>query len=260
VVIEHGGVLLNPAMTSRRRYLTQRVVRRLWARDVAAEVCVSEYMAARQRALPHARRIRVIHNGVDLERFRPCERIARHSTLRVAAAGSLVPAKGFSVLVDAVGICRSRGREVVLHIAGQGPESDALARLACSWDMLGDQVLVGRVDDMAGFLVEHDLAVMPSLCEESFGMVAVEAQACGLPVVASRVGALAEVVNDDRSGLLVEPGNPEKLAAALLAYADDADMLRVHSSAAREWAEARFSLDVAAEAYERLFHEVIQAA
>jgi glycogen synthase len=88
---------------------------------------------------------------------------------------------------------------------------------------------------------------------ESFGLVAVEAMACGTPVVATRSGALQETVIHGRTGFLVEPRDTHALAAALLAYLDDPSLVAAHGAAAREWCEERFDIQRCAEAYAGLF-------
>ena len=134
--------------------------------------------------------------------------------LRLLAAGRLSPEKGFDVLIDAVRIAVGHGLDVRLDIVGSGPERRRLAMMAAP---LGDRIqlipalphadLMRRLDDV------HAL-VAPSR-REGLGMVALEAFTRGRPVVASRVGGLAESVEDGVDGFLVPPEDPIALAAAL---------------------------------------------
>ena len=134
--------------------------------------------------------------------------------LRLLAAGRLSPEKGFDVLIEAMRIAVDHGLDVRLDIVGSGPERRNLALLAAP---LGDRVtlipalphaeLMRRLDDV------HAL-VAPSR-REGLGMVALEAFTRGRPVVASRVGGLAETVADGVDGYLVPPEDPVALAAAL---------------------------------------------
>jgi glycosyltransferase involved in cell wall biosynthesis len=134
--------------------------------------------------------------------------------IRLLAAGRLAPEKGFDVLIEAMRIVLDHGMDVSLEIVGSGPERRRLAALAAP---LGDKVrlipalphanLLRRLDDV------HAL-VAPSR-REGLGMVALEAFTRGRPVIASRVGGLAETVEDGVDGFLVAPEDPIALAAAI---------------------------------------------
>jgi glycosyltransferase involved in cell wall biosynthesis len=134
--------------------------------------------------------------------------------LRLLAAGRLSPEKGFDVLVQAMQIATDHGLDVRLDIVGSGPERRALEALAAPIKhrvrlipALPHEELMRRLDDV------HAL-VAPSR-REGLGLVALEAFARGRPVVASRVGGLAESVADGVDGFLVPPEDPKALAAAL---------------------------------------------
>ena len=110
---------------------------------------------------------------------------------------------------------------------------------------------------MAGLLNAADVAAAVSAAlVESFGFFALEAMACGLPVVATRNGGLTEVVADGETGFLVSPGDVEGIAAALESYGTDPTLRRRHGSAARERCAAVFSVERAADEYVALLGEL----
>ncbi len=261
IVVEHGGVILNPGLRPRRRYRTQLLARRAFAGRVQAEVAVSRFMYGVQMRLTHATELVLIPNGIDVTRFAPAAEEqgtvrsadARDAErpLRVGAAGTLNNVKGFGVLVDAAALLRSRGRKVVVTIAGDGPDRPHLKELIAEQG-LGDSVhLLGRIDDTPAFYRRQDVVVVPSTsaCIESFNLVAVEAQACGIPVVVSRVGALSEVVVHGLTGVTCEPGSAAGLADALVPYSLDRGLRVTHGRAARERVARRYSLARAAADY-----------
>jgi glycosyltransferase involved in cell wall biosynthesis len=185
-------------------------------------VAVSDAVAAwaRQAGVPE-RQLVVIHDGVDLDRFGPWI-----GGERLLGVGRLVPQKGFDVLVKA-----ARRLGVGLDIAGEGP-------LASSLQAPGVRLL-GPVDDVPALLSRAAAVVVPSRWE-GFGMVALEGMAAGVPVVASAVGGLVEVVGD--AGLLVPPDDPDALAVAIGRVLSDPG-LRSELSARGRARAARFSLE-----------------
>jgi glycosyltransferase involved in cell wall biosynthesis len=155
-------------------------------------------------------------------------------------AGRIAVEKGFDVAVDA---CRAAGRALV--VAGDGPLRAELEARAAGADVR----FVGRVDarELARLRAASSVALIPSRSAETFGLAAAEAMAAGLPVIASRVGALTELVGD--AGTLVQPGDRAALANALRAMAGDGAVPR-SDAAARTGEGAVASSDAAARAGE----------
>jgi len=200
-------------LARRARNLARAVVRR--ARIV---ICASRALAADADALG-AREVRVIPSGVDV----PAGVGAEASPPEVLYVGRLSPEKGVLDLVAA-----ADGMKLV--VAGDGP-------------------LRERVPGALGFVPHHQLSALyaraavvacPSR-REGFGVACAEAMAHGRPVVASSVGGLLDLVVDGRTGVLVPPGDPERLRAALQHLLDDASLRREMGEAARARAEELLS-------------------
>lgn len=196
-----------------------------WKTNVA--VAVSEAVA---RHVTWTRDIRVIENGVDLDRF-----TAPHvGGGGVLAVGRCVPQKGFDVLAAAL----PPGMRA--RIAGEGPvETPGIERL-------------GWTRDVAPLYAEADVVVIPSRWE-GFGLVAVEAMAAGVPVIASAVDGLVDVVGD--AGILVPPEDVEALRDALLRVRDDSQ-LRAELAARGRIRARRWDITRCVRAYERLYTEL----
>ncbi len=204
-------------------------------RLVAATVVERAHLVSEYGADPA--RIAVIPCGVDTDLFAPGEPADARAALgldgapRLLYVGRLAPIKGLQTLLDALARLRAAGTPARLVIVGgdadetlDGHEGELrrhLARLA-----LGDAVtFVGAQpqDRLPAWYVAADATVLPSYYE-SFGMVALEAMACGSPVVASRVGGLQTTVRHGVTGLLVPDHDPAALAEALGRLLDDADL------------------------------------
>jgi glycosyltransferase involved in cell wall biosynthesis len=222
-----------------------------WAADV--EVAVSDAVLNMLRRRLHARRLVRIYNGIDLTIFQPARNQSRDEALVVGWAGRLVPGKGVEDLIAAADVARQRVK-LRLRIAGEGPLRPRLEQQARSLGMNGVVGFEGEVVDMASFWRSCDVGTTPSSSlPESFGMSAAEAMACGCPVVASRLGALPEVVADGQTGFLYEPRDIGALASALERYASDESLRLGHAANARALCEERFDIRDCASQYRALF-------
>ncbi len=186
---------------------------RLAEKLAAARFVVAVSEDARRRVIETARGIpvSVIRLGVDLGRFSHGD-LQRGRSTRILCLGRLVYRKGQRDLLQAV----ARLEGVELTIAGEGPERERLEALAESLAISGRVTFTGVVgqDEALWLYREADIFCLPSL-SEGLPAVLIEAMACGLPVVTTRVDAIPELVSDEVDGLLVPPGDPEALAAAL---------------------------------------------
>jgi glycosyltransferase involved in cell wall biosynthesis len=146
---------------------------------------------------------------------------------------------------------RETRRDAQLILAGTGPESAAAHALAAQ--IGGNIKFAGDQLDPVPLLQSSDVFLLPSL-SESFGLAALEALACGVPVVASSVGGLPEVVRDGETGFLRPAGDIDAMAAATLALLDDLDRFR---TAARADALARFPRDAIIARWESLYGTLV---
>jgi glycosyltransferase involved in cell wall biosynthesis len=256
VGVEHGAILFPSQRRARR--LLERASRAsgAWADD--AEVAVSDFVLGHMRRQPHARRLRRIYNGIDPEAFAPRtnrEQPARIGEIAVGFVGRLVPGKGLDVLIRAVSEARNHV-SATLFVAGDGPERARLSAIARDAGARDYVQFLGMVDNVQEFWQKCDIAIVPSDSVESFCMAALEAMACGKPVVATRNGALAELVLDGVTGRLVPPGDGDSLTRVIISYAQWPSMRREHAAAARRRAITQFHLDDKARAYVDLFAEV----
>jgi glycosyltransferase involved in cell wall biosynthesis len=250
--VEHGAVLQTDRMSFPTK-LKRRVDRLSGARFVDLHVAVSDFVRARIDG--GARPAVTIPNGIDLDVYRPPPS-QQGKEFVVGCMSRLIPGKGVEdVLVAGRDVLRGGAR---LRIAGDGPERGRLERLA---EMLGIRESVEFVgwvqgeSEVAAFWGTCDVAVAaPNDLIESFGLAAVEAMACAVPVVATRVGALPETVLHQCTGFIVGPRDPQALAAALCAYRDDPSLAKAHGAAGRKWCEERFDIRRCAQAYASLFH------
>lgn len=242
IAVEHGELLRHRATSPAERLL--RTADRALGSLLTTEVTVSPFMLSQ---LPRGTRARVIPNGVDIQRFRPGDARA-NGELVFGFAGRLVEGKGVEQLIDAHARL-SRLSTTELRIAGDGPLRGSLqARAAASPG--GDRVaFLGAVREMPRFWQGVDVAVSPSAAfVESFNMSALEAMACGRPVIATRNGGLGDLVLDGVTGTLVDPGDVLGLERAMLEYLP-CEPRWARGRAARALVEREYSIDRCLERY-----------
>ena len=193
-------------------------------------------------------RASVLPNHVDIDRFKP-KRGEAGSANRLLFVGRLMPQKNVHALLEAVAPLK----EFSLSIVGTGLEREALEERCQRGDLAGRVRLLGPVPNEAvtALMQEASIFVLPSLYE-GLPKVLLEAMACGLPVVASRVKGIREVVDDGRTGLLVRP-EPEAIRAAIVRLGKNARLRLRLGDAARKEVERRYSLKHVA-ALERRLH------
>ena len=187
--------------------------------------------------------VAIVPPGVDSSRFVPPQ---RRSSLDVTYVGRMQRTsrwKGVHVLLDAFHVVLRHEPRARLVLVGDG---DDVAQLRAQAERLGISESVvwrGSVsgDELVEAYQQAAVVVLPSLTEsESFGMTLVEAMACGTPVVGSRVGGIPYVIRDGTDGLLVPPGDPDRLGKALVTLLGDAELGSRLGAAGREAAVARW--------------------
>jgi glycosyltransferase involved in cell wall biosynthesis len=178
----------------------------------------------------------VVPYGVDLTRFVPQKKAASEHVV-IGSVARLSAEKGVRYLVEAFGELRERyGGDVSLRIAGDGPERGRIEALIERLNLESSVELRGWLQHEAvpAFLNELDVFVMPSTWE-GFGVAAAEASAAGLPVVATNVYGIPDVVRDGDTGLLTPPRNPVALAKAIGRLVEDPRMRARMGAAGREY-------------------------
>ncbi len=212
--------------------------------------------------LPGARVTRV-YNGVDLRAWLPPAAPAR--PLDVVAVGRLVPKKGFEVLIRAMALLRDRGSPATLCLIGDGVERARLEELVRLLG-LGSRVrLLGArtQPQVRRVLRQARLMAVPSVVaadgnQDALPTVLLEAGACGIPAVATRVAGIPEIVRHGETGVLVAPDDAAALARALESLLRSPRRCARLGSAARRWIARRFDQRDAVDALAALFHACVR--
>jgi L-malate glycosyltransferase len=196
----------------------------------------------------------IIPNGLDVEAFRPSPPCPRRR--RVIVVSNLRPEKGHDVLVDAAVDILRRFPNAHFDLVGAGPELPSIRARLLHHGIAGAFSLLGQREDVPALLARADIAVLPSRTESLPNSV-LEAMASGLPVVASAVGGVPELIADGRTGCLVPPGDAATLARRVCELMEDPALGTRLGRAARSSVQNRYSFPRMVSAMEALYvHEL----
>jgi glycosyltransferase involved in cell wall biosynthesis len=199
----------------------------------------------------------VIPNGVanmDRHQFpRPLE--MRDNWFNLLIVGRLDTVKGHHLAIEAIA-AGSLPQDIHLHIVGTGPREKELQALAKARGVAGRVHFLGFIRNVYNNIAHCNVLLMPSL-HEGLPYTLLEAMALGIPVVASRVGGLVEVIQDEDTGLLVPPQDAEALAQAIGRLHDDPTLCSQLGEQARCLQQATYSLESMTERYLEIYRELV---
>jgi glycosyltransferase involved in cell wall biosynthesis len=207
------------------------------------------------------RRLRVIYNSTsvaDGDGEPAAAPVPAPGGATLLTVGRLSPQKGQVYLLRAMPLVLERCPATLLQIVGKGPQEDMLRRECEKLGITGSVAFLGERDDVGSLLRQADIFVLPSLWE-GLSIAALEALAAGLPIVASDIPSMQEVVEAGVQGVLVEPKRPERLADAILRLLQDPSERRCLATAARKRALEHFDVSVAAREFEGMYRALVGA-
>jgi glycosyltransferase involved in cell wall biosynthesis len=263
-------VMLHHGRASMRRDFAIKFV----AKTANCILCNSQYTLSKLLQREKPKSAKVVSPGVDVERFHPQvdkkpffsrERKIPSNRPLVLSLGRLIEWKGFQYLIDAMGMIESDPLPYLL-IGGRGPLRNKLERQVRQKN-LEDRIRI--VDHIPFEFIHHyyraaDVFVLPSIIDkegntEGLGVVLLEALACGIPCIASRVGGITDIVQDGKNGFLVEPEDPAALAGKIAVLIEDDRLRKKMSEYGRRFVVNNFSWKAKAQEMYRIYQKLIES-
>ena len=215
-----------------------------------------------------ANKLLVIYNGIDLNKFifqdkKVKEEIRKELNLKkddkvLISVGRLFEAKGYPYLIEAIKILKKKHPDIKLLVLGDGPEGKKIKEHIKELKLEKNILLLGQKESISEYLNASDVFVMSSLWE-GLPIALLEAMAGGLPVVATRVGGVPEVVEDVKSGFLVELKNPRGLAEKIVKMLEmSEEERRKMGERGRKIVEKKFSIERMIKEYENLYQKLLE--
>ena len=233
---------------------------RMVLKRFSAVAAVSE--GVRERLLKSgmaAKKINLIGNGIDVAAFERGEALPElrgvdRTVIGVVARLDLQ--KGFQYLLDAVRELAPQFPSLHVVVVGDGPDRGAIEQMIEQKGLRDKVMLAGTRSDIPNVYASMDIFVLPSL-NEGLPMTVLEAMAASKPVIATRVGGIPKIVQEEKSGLLVNPGDAPALRDAIARLLGDGDLCRRMAAAGHEWVAKDYTADAMARQYRALYDEVL---
>ena len=260
------GIYLSRAKIVFTDHSSGKAEKKSWFRDRLAKtlhffiklrtfkyIAVSNFVRKRMRETHYVNKAQciTIYNGINIERFKKTNKLdsgqihenneSQHTLLAVA---SHIPEKGLQILIKAISLLKENNPKVSINamFVGDGWYSMELEKIALENNLSKEIQFLGRRSDVHTLIEKADIVVVPSLWDEAFGLIVAEAMASGTPVIASSIGGIPELIENDTSGYLFEPGNAEELAHKIMSLLNDRKKQMKFSIAAREKAQKQFNI------------------
>lgn len=207
-------------------------------------------------------RIRFIPRGVDLEKFifKPIDPAFAKAEYRIGVVGRITPIKGHAFFIQAIARVIRIFPKIKVVIVGDAPGDkpeyrDNLKALIRKLDIERFIEFLGSRHDIPDIMSGLDLLVLPSIGQEAFGRVIIEAGASGVPVIAARIGGVVDIIEDGKTGLLVKPGDIMEMVDSIIRLLRDRSLAKDMASEARKKIEKEYSLVRMTEDTIRLYEE-----
>lgn len=229
-------------------------------------ICVSE--AVRRFVIEHEkidpRRVCVIRNGISKQPVESREKMRgvlgfAAQDIVIVSVGSLLENKGHRILLDALRLLKARGIVLKCIIVGEGPTEGVLKDLTHSWGLEDCVRFLGVRRDVPHILSACDIFVLSSIEREGLPVSVLEAMAYGVPVIASNVGGVGEVITDGDNGALVAPADANMLADTIVSFALDPEKRKRTAARAAAVFEEKFESKVMLQAIENAYVECLRS-
>lgn len=248
--------VLDPALSPYKTY-PQSIYHRFWVKSLEKRVlalankvvAISHYTERSMHEIYATKHTDVIPIGIDLEKFSPLSRSAPHHPFRLLYVGNWSARKGADLLAP---IMKALGPEFELRILS-GLRAKKLSGLA---ENIRQLTRLPDAAAMVSLFRDCDALLFPSRFE-GFGLVAQEAQACGVPVIASKSSALPEIIKDGETGILCEQDSIPDFVSAVRSLAESSGRLQTMGRAARAYAEESFSMEVMVDRYLGIYSSML---
>ena len=230
-------------------------------------IAVSKAVKENLEKYEHIKNVKVIYNGIDPDLFKPAsieEKILKKRELGLnkndfvlGNVGRMDYWKNQRILIEILPDLKKISPQIKLILVGRGEEEGNLKKLAIKKGVKNDVIFLGQRSDVNQILKAFDIFVFPSLTE-GLPLVVIEAMATGLPIVASHVGGIPELVVNGETGFLVSPTSKEEIKEAIIKLLNNPELRKEMGQIARKRFETHFSLSQMVQKYMEVYEKAVK--
>lgn len=207
----------------------KKIVSKVVLNNADAIIALSQNMKDDMQKISK-KEVYILPNGVDTTSFNESKNKSNDNTTEIVYIGSLLPVKGVEYLIEAINILHQTHPKISLTIVGDGSNRRSLEQIVKKHGLEQNIIFTGKIshEDVPNRLNSNDIFVLPSI-SEGMPNVLLEAMAAGLPIVATNVGGIPDIVKNNKNGYLVEPKNPQQLAERIHFLIENTEIHRIIS-------------------------------
>lgn len=245
-----------------KNHLLYKITYKNWANGILANSHSTKRSLLQNASWLGPEKIKVIYNGIDPSKFTKKSDLLR-TKLKISKSdfvfgfvGQLDERKGLHDLLPAFEIVNAKHKNTKLLLAGEGVLKQEIEHFIKKQKLENSVYLLGFYDDIPEFMATINTLVLPSLWE-GFGIVLIEAMACGKSVIATNTSNIPEIVNDGEAGLLVEPKNFEQLSAAMIKLISEPKQTKKMGEIGKKLVNEKFTINRMIDELEDYFYKIL---
>ena len=266
VVTYHNDIIGDGAVEYIARFYNSTALKMLLRRADKIIITQPSYLKSSPHLMDYQNKIEVIPGGVDVDKFHPeIDSFEEHEKGNTIFFLSLLDEfhryKGLDYLLKAAKLVKNEIADVKLIVGGKGVLMDHYKKMVVSMGLEGNVKFAGFIADenIADYYSRANVFVLPSISslQEGFGIVALEALACGTPVITTDIVGVADDLAEVGGGIVVPPKNPDELALAIIEILKDQELQRVMGEKGRKLVEEKYTWKKVASSMEKLYMNII---
>ncbi|WP_406661235.1 glycosyltransferase family 4 protein [Methanolobus sp. ZRKC3] len=222
-------------------------------------ICVSKFIEENHELYYHVKpgKLITIYNGLNLDRFNSISKANQKNNPVVICIAGLTERKGVQYLIKAAPLIIDQVSDVIFFIVGDGPYFDVLKDMVSDMNLEKYFVFTGYRNDVEQFLSMSNVSVVPSVCYEALSFAAMESLALSVPVVASNIGGLKEVIEHEKTGFLVPPEDSDAIAKQVIELIKNPDIATKYGLEGKNKIEQLFPQEKAVMKYIKIYEDIL---